>query len=67
MIRMIDAVEVVRCRDCVHYWKDYWANIDGVPVIAAHDICDFWGRGCKTDPDAFCSHGKRKEEKEWQE
>lgn len=48
----VDAVEVVRCKDC-KYWQD---NNGGYP----HDECR-WGNGETPDPDDFCSYGKRKE------
>lgn len=42
----VDAVEVVRCKDCKHYWKNNPS--DDVPV-------------CLASPrdDAFCSEGER--------
>ena len=45
----IDAVPVVRCKDCKHYWK----NTDGesVPVCLA-----------SPKDDAFCSEGRRKDD-----
>ena len=48
----VDAVEVVRCKDC-KYWQD---NNDGYP----HEECR-WGNGETPDPDDFCSYGERKE------
>ena len=48
----VDAVEVVRCRDC-KYWQD---NNGGYP----HDECR-WGKGETPDADDFCSYGERKE------
>ena len=48
----VDAVEVVRCRDCEH-----WGS--GKNESAPGDVC------CvhldATEPDAFCSYGERKE------
>lgn len=42
----IDAVQVVRCRDCVHYIK--------------HDKrCGTWNHGGIV-PDGFCSYGERR-------
>lgn len=45
----VDAVEVVRCKDCKHYWKNNPS--DDVPV-------------CLASPrdDAFCSEGERRED-----
>lgn len=50
-------VEVVRCKDCKHYWKN-WK--DGEPS---------WGDGvavCLASPkdDAFCSEGERRDDGE---
>ena len=52
----IDAVEVVRCRDCKHFELNHW---DG-PIITAHEICSKWGSGCKTNKDGYCFLGERK-------
>lgn len=48
----IDAVPVVRCRDCL-YWQD---NNGGYP----HEECR-WGKDETPDPDDFCSCGERKD------
>lgn len=47
----VDAVEVVRCKDC-KYWQD---NNDGYP----HEECR-WGHGETPDANDFCSYGERK-------
>lgn len=52
---------LVRCKDCTHFHYDYWSNVNGVPLIVGHEICDFWGNGCKTRSDAFCSFAERRE------
>ena len=46
---IIDMVEVVRCKDCKHYWKN--KPSDDVPV-------------CLASPrdDAYCSEGEKKHE-----
>lgn len=44
----VDAVEVVRCKDCIHYWKN--KPSDDVPVCLA-----------SPKDDAFCSEGERRE------
>lgn len=49
----IDAVPVVRCKDCV-YWQD---NNDGYP----HKDCK-WREDETPDPDDYCSAGERKDE-----
>ena len=52
----VDAVEVVRCKDCKYFELNHW---DG-PIITAHEICSKWGSGCKTDKDGYCFLGERK-------
>ena len=48
----IDAVHVVRCRECKYRFKNNGHNKDGCPIIDAN----IW-----MDDDDFCSHGERKE------
>lgn len=48
----VDAVAVVRCRECL-YWQD---NNGGYP----HEDCR-WGKGETPDADDFCSYGERKD------
>ena len=43
----VDAVEVVRCKDCKHFDGIWFCKICGVP---------------SRKPDDFCSYGKRREE-----
>ena len=57
-----DVVEVVRCKDCKWFNLNKWAKVDGVPIIVGHEICDFWGGGCKTKEDGYCSYGERKDD-----
>ena len=49
----VDAVEVVRCKDCKHYDKRYALTPGGI-------WCAYWG----VDPlaDDFCSYGERRTE-----
>lgn len=42
----VDAVEVIRCKDCKHYDGKWLCKISGVP---SRKPCD------------FCSHGERKD------
>ena len=44
----VDAVPVVRCKDCRHWYKHH----------CAHGICATE----KTNPDWFCADGERREE-----
>lgn len=55
-----DVVPVVRCKDCKHFELNPVTVVDDIPLILAHEICTFWGNGCKTAQDGFCSYGKRK-------
>ena len=50
-------VDVIQCKECTHFEKDSWGDIAGMPIIVAHEICNFWGRGCKTDPEGYCFAG----------
>lgn len=48
----VDAVEVVRCRECRYRFKNNNHSKNGCPIIDAN----IW-----MDDDDFCSHGERKE------
>ena len=48
----IDAIPVVRCRECKYRFKNNGHSKDGCPIIDAN----IW-----MDDDDFCSHGERKE------
>ena len=56
----VDAVEVVRCKDCKYYCQD---KING--VICRHPELDFdtecYDHWINTNPDDFCSYGEREE------
>lgn len=56
-----DVVEVVRCRECKHFHLNAWGTSNGVPLVVAHEICDFWAGGCKTNQDGYCAVGERKD------
>lgn len=55
-----DIVEVVRCKDCRYFDLDHFENFRGIPLIVAHEICNRWGTGCKTDTNGFCFMGERR-------
>lgn len=57
----IDAEEVIRCKDCKYFSLNKWGKVNDMPLIVAHEICDFWGEGCKTDKDGYCSFAERRE------
>ena len=52
--KTIDAVPVVRCRECKYRFKNNGHSKDGCPIIDAN----IW-----MDDDDFCSHGEREEGK----
>lgn len=57
----VDAVPVIRCRDCIHRWGDE------CPVCMLHtepyaNAIGYKGEAVCVDMDDFCSYGKRKEE-----
>ena len=49
---IIDAVPVVRCRECKYRFKNNGHDKSGCPIIDAN----IW-----MDDDDFCSHGEREE------
>ena len=51
--------EIVRCKDCKHFHYDMPYVIQGIPVLG-HEVCDFWGDGCKTSENGFCSFAERR-------
>lgn len=52
--------EVIRCKECKYFNLNKWGKVNDIPLIVAHEICDFWGEGCKTDKDAYCSFAERR-------
>ena len=55
-LHAVDAAEVVRCRDCIHYVK-----FSGLDKECRCDIfCGCYDLGYPTEPDAFCSYGERR-------
>ena len=75
-----EAVEVVRdlcvktepsvtpkqrlCKNCKFFEYDSVEEVDGVPLIVAHEICNKWGDGCRTSEDGYCFLFKPKMEGE---
>lgn len=53
----VDAVEVVRCRDCKHWVRDGNESYGYAMFCKAN--CSLGGQGIKK-PDDFCSYGERK-------
>ena len=42
------------CKECEFFEYDHVENVDGIPLIVAHEICNKWGDGCKTSEDGYC-------------
>ena len=53
----VDAVEVVRCKDCKH-WKPIHEHI---PYMECNIFCGAYDHGYPTGADDFCSYGERKD------
>ena len=53
-------VKVVQCKECKHFELDSMDMINGILLIVAHEICSFWGNGCKTEPEGYCFAGELK-------
>jgi len=51
--------EIIRCKDCEHFHYDMPYVIHGIPILG-HEVCDFWGDGCKTNENGFCSYAERR-------
>ena len=46
--------DLILCRDCKYFELNHFDNMNGIPLITAHEICTRWGDGCKTDSNGFC-------------
>ena len=57
MAPTVDAVEVVRCKDCIHYCQTraYGSTYMGCEVFDGANEIPY-----ETEPDDFCSYGERK-------
>ena len=53
--------EIVRCKDCKHFEYDHIENVNGIPLIIAHEICMRWGEGAKTSENGYCFLAERKD------
>lgn len=51
---IIDGTPLSKCKNCKYFEYDSVANVDGIPLIVAHEICSKWGDGCKTKEDGYC-------------
>ena len=53
-IKALEQQSIGHCKDCRYFEYDSVANVDGIPLIVAHEICSRWGSGCKTREDGYC-------------
>lgn len=51
--------EIIRCKDCKYFEYDHVENVDGIPLIVAHEICTRWSDGVKTSENGYCFLGER--------
>lgn len=43
-----------RCKNCKYFEYDSVAEVNGIPLIVAHEICKRWSGGCQTKEDGYC-------------
>ena len=65
-VKQMDAAqpEIIRCRDCKHFEYNHIENVNGIPLIVAHEICMRWCEGAKTSENGYCFLAERREESE---
>lgn len=56
-----DGERLIRCKECEHFEYDHVEQVDGIPLIVAHEICVAWGNGCKTSENGWCFLAEKKE------
>lgn len=56
-----DGTPIGLCKDCKYFEYDSVAKVDGVPLIVAHEICNKWGNGCKSNENGYCHLFEEKE------
>ena len=52
-VKAVDAVEVVRCKDCKHYWLPQG--------FCEHERYEYLTQSIWHEDDDFCSYGERKD------
>lgn len=52
---------IVRCKDCKHFEYAHVENVNGIPLIVAHEICMRWGDGVKTSENGYCFLAERRQ------
>ena len=53
--------EIIRCKECKHFEYDHFENVNGIPLIVAHEICLRWGDGVKTSENGYCFLAERED------
>lgn len=55
--------EIIRCKNCKYFEYDHFENVNGIPLIVAHEICIRWGNGdgVKTSENGYCFLAERRE------
>lgn len=56
-----DVVEVVRCKDCKYFEYDNVEDVNGFPLIVAHEVCMKWSNGVITREDGYCFLAERRD------
>ena len=55
---VLENAELVKCKNCKYYCiKDYWGDVNGIPVLAASDVptcCKWASTECMVDPEGYC-------------
>lgn len=52
--------ELIRCKECMFFEYDHVENVDNIPLIVAHEICNRWSDGVKTSESGFCFLAERR-------
>lgn len=52
--KILDSTPLPECKNCRYFEYNSFAQVDGIPLIVAHEICKKWGDGCKTKEDGYC-------------
>ena len=52
--KILDSTPLPECKDCRYFEYNSVAQVDGIPLIVAHEICKKWGDGCKTSEHGYC-------------
>lgn len=47
-------LKIGHCKDCKYFEYNNAVKINEMPLIGAHEICNKWGGGCKTNEDGYC-------------